>query len=125
MGLEALSRGARHVTFVDSDPAAAAAIRANIAGLGEENNTQLVTGDVRRLPKARQHADLVFLDPPYGLGLVKDAVEVASQKQWLGPASLLVIEMGVSEKLTLPDGFQVLWKRNYRQSQVVVARLTL
>jgi 16S rRNA (guanine966-N2)-methyltransferase len=69
LGIEALSRGAAEVTFVDSAPAAVRAIRANLEALGAE-------ADVRRADAHRflrsasgegRHYDLVFLDPPYRL----------------------------------------------------------
>jgi len=69
LGLEALSRGAAAVTFVDSAPAAIRAVRDNLAALG-------AAADVRREDALRfldgaaregRHYDLVFLDPPYRL----------------------------------------------------------
>jgi 16S rRNA (guanine(966)-N(2))-methyltransferase RsmD len=69
LGIEALSRGADQATFVDSAPAAVAAIRANLDRLGIE-------AEVLRMPALRALActpvadrqyDLVFLDPPYRL----------------------------------------------------------
>jgi 16S rRNA (guanine(966)-N(2))-methyltransferase RsmD len=69
LGLEALSRGAARATFVDSAPAAVAAVRRNLAELGVEGVAEVRRADVRGfLRKARaagRHYDLVFLDPPY------------------------------------------------------------
>ncbi|MDP9386272.1 MAG: 16S rRNA (guanine(966)-N(2))-methyltransferase RsmD [Actinomycetota bacterium] len=69
LGLEALSRGAADVTFVDASPAAIRALRANLAALGAE--AEIVRGDaLAALRNARADArqyDLVFLDPPYRL----------------------------------------------------------
>ena len=69
VGIEALSRGAKQVYFVDLSPAAAALIRSNLESLGAEDTYKIFSDD---LPKAfwrleRQHvaADIVFLDPPY------------------------------------------------------------
>ena len=69
LGLEALSRGAREATFVDSAPAALRAVRANLDALGGQAET--VRSDARRFlvgasAAARQY-DLIFLDPPYRL----------------------------------------------------------
>ena len=67
LGLEALSRGAGRATFVERAPAAAAALRANVAALGAD--AEVVRADALRWLRAasageRQY-DLVFLDPPY------------------------------------------------------------
>jgi 16S rRNA (guanine966-N2)-methyltransferase len=72
LGLEALSRGAAHCVFVDSDRAAIEAIRANIAALGA--NAEILPGAAEhgRLPGP---LDLAFLDPPYGSGLAAAPLE--------------------------------------------------
>ena len=65
LGLEALSRGAQGVTFVDDDRAAIAAIKANLAALDAQAEVRQ-TDALRFLDGALQY-DLVFLDPPYRL----------------------------------------------------------
>ena len=66
MGIEALSRGASHVFFLERDRTALDAIRQNLAALGAGTRTTVVAGAVlRTLPMYR--ADIVFLDPPYSL----------------------------------------------------------
>jgi 16S rRNA (guanine(966)-N(2))-methyltransferase RsmD len=74
VGLEALSRGAAHATFVERDARAVAALRANIDALGVAGLTRVVRGDavaeLDRLARAGERFDLVFLDPPYDAGAV-------------------------------------------------------
>ncbi|HJS94959.1 MAG TPA: 16S rRNA (guanine(966)-N(2))-methyltransferase RsmD [Solirubrobacteraceae bacterium] len=67
MGLEALSRGALHVTFVDSSSAAVAAVRRNIGALGVEAEVrrQDALAYLRSASRDARLYDLVFLDPPY------------------------------------------------------------
>ena len=69
LGLEALPRGARHATFVETAHAAVQAIRANVESLDVRARTRLVAGDVRRALKDVKASGggigLVFLDPPY------------------------------------------------------------
>jgi len=71
VGLEALSRGAAHATFVERDPRAVAALRDNIGALGLRAQTRLlptgVAGGLERLAGEGARFDLVFLDPPYDL----------------------------------------------------------
>jgi 16S rRNA (guanine966-N2)-methyltransferase len=72
LGIEALSRGARHATFVDSAPAAARAIRANLDALGigaerAELRRQDARAFLRSARAVRPEYDLAFLDPPYRL----------------------------------------------------------
>jgi len=66
VGIEALSRGAAHAFFLERNRAALEAIRENLAALGLERRATVVTGPVL-LTLPRQHAGIVFLDPPYEL----------------------------------------------------------
>ena len=69
VGLEALSRGAAHATFVERDPRAVAALRDNIAALGVVASTRVVRDDVARaltrLAREGERFGVIFLDPPY------------------------------------------------------------
>ena len=69
VGLEALSRGAAHATFVERDTRAADALRTNVTTLGVERAARIVRDDVRRalsmLRREGGRFDVVFLDPPY------------------------------------------------------------
>lgn len=66
VGLEALSRGAGHVVFIESSRAAIRVLRENIAALGAEKRCEVIEGEVvRALSRARRVAGFVFLDPPY------------------------------------------------------------
>jgi 16S rRNA (guanine966-N2)-methyltransferase len=65
LGIEALSRGARHCTFVDRDRAAIAALRANLAHVGFESSASVRATDVDRALTQIGAVDVVFIDPPY------------------------------------------------------------
>ena len=68
LGLEAISRGATHVTFVDADPRALKVITTNVAHCGVENACAIIRGDfLRRLRSPLRGFDLVLLDPPYAV----------------------------------------------------------
>ena len=70
LGLEALSRGAEHVTFVELAAPSLAALRANVADLGVETRVAIRRGDALRFVAGLDLApyDLAFADPPYGTG---------------------------------------------------------
>jgi 16S rRNA (guanine966-N2)-methyltransferase len=98
LGIEALSRGAGTACFIDNDAAAVKAIRANLAAMG-------ATGDVRQSPVAsiggapRAH-HLVFLDPPYGLGLADPALSHLHERGWIAPGALVSVETAAADPLT-------------------------
>jgi 16S rRNA (guanine966-N2)-methyltransferase len=65
LGIEALSRGAAHCTFVEKDRAALSAIHANVGALGLGGRARVVAGDAIAMAKGLR-VDVVFADPPYG-----------------------------------------------------------
>ena len=66
LGIEALSRGAKHATFVERSPAALAALRRNLASTGFLDRAEVVTSEVGAfLGRASGPFDLVFVDPPF------------------------------------------------------------
>ncbi len=94
VGLEALSRGAAHVTFVESDVRALAALRKNVETLRVRPRSRLVRGDVRREVGRLQGArfDIVFLDPPYESDLVAATLVRVGAGDVTVPGSLVVAQ---------------------------------
>jgi 16S rRNA (guanine966-N2)-methyltransferase len=119
LGLEALSRGASYVTLVDSGRAAQKLIRANIAKLRREADTQSLSTDATRLPEG-EGCDLIFLDPPYGKGLGAKALEVAKAKGWIAPEALIVWEESTAQ--IAPVGFTTLDQRRYGDTWITFLR---
>lgn len=94
LGIEALSRGAAHVTFVDAGKPALAAVRANLRELDLDARAQVVAGDAVALAARLQPAApwrLVFIDPPYRSDLAARAV-LALPPRNLAPGAVIVIE---------------------------------
>jgi 16S rRNA (guanine966-N2)-methyltransferase len=99
LGLEALSRGAAHATFMERDRAALAALRANIAACAVGDRARVLAVDATRPPRAGASCTLLFLDPPYGEGVVLRAVTALQEAGWVAPAALIVAETGLDEEL--------------------------
>jgi 16S rRNA (guanine(966)-N(2))-methyltransferase RsmD len=91
VGIEALSRGAIHVTFVDRDPRAAALVARNLQRCGIEEGYAIIRADLVQSAAGvpAQPYDLIFLDPPYDTDPVAVARTIAGRLQ---PDGLLVIE---------------------------------
>jgi len=119
LGLEALSRGAAAVTFIECDAAALQALRSNIAACGAEQRCTVVAGDALVPPTGRR-CGLVFLDPPYGQGLVARALERLAARGWVGPETLIVAETGRDE--ASPDASPLLAERMYGAARISVWR---
>jgi len=120
MGFEALSQGAQNAMFVESGRLAAESIRANIKTMKLEARTALVSKDAFKLPPSGVVFDLVFLDPPYQEGLLSQALQELQEKNYIGPETLLVLEM--QKKQDAPGGINALDTRQYGVSKVVFAK---
>jgi 16S rRNA (guanine966-N2)-methyltransferase len=116
LGLEALSRGALHATFFDRDTATVALVRRNAKALGAD--AQILRADATRPPRADSACDLVFLDPPYGKGLLALAVPPLQQAGWLAPGALIVAEMSSDTPEAAPAGFETLDARDYGAARI-------
>lgn len=104
LGIEALSRGAAHATFVDSDPAAIRAVLANLPDPEDADVTRRAAADF--LTTARRTAgqyDLVFLDPPYRRGQQLGLELSEAVAAVLAPGGLAVSESDRRAPLQLPD----------------------
>jgi len=109
LGLEALSRGAAHVTFVEKDRRAAAAIE-SIAREWEETNARVVCESAiawLAAPANDPPFDIVFLDPPYDSALLAEAAARLSVR--LAPDSRVYVERRARDALpALPPGWKEL-----------------
>ncbi|HEX9533979.1 MAG TPA: 16S rRNA (guanine(966)-N(2))-methyltransferase RsmD [Stellaceae bacterium] len=122
LGLEALSRGAAEAAFIEQDREALATLRQNIAALGEDVHSRIVSGDATRPPRAPSAYALAFLDPPYRSGLAAAALTALDAAGWLAPESLAVVELAAREELTLPAGFFLLDERVYGAARLLFLR---
>lgn len=123
LGLEALSRGAARVQFVERRRAVAAALRANIERLGAGDRAGVYVGDALKwLHASDGPLDLVFLDPPYASGYLPQILEALTVAQaLLAPGHRVYIEYGSS--CLVPADWEVL--RETRAGEVHAALLHL
>jgi len=124
MGLEALSRGAVHVTFLDSDARAVAVIRGNVAALGEDARCAVIHADLRHPPAAEHPSTLAFLDPPYGHGLVVPALQALAARGWFAEGAVIVAEHDAEEELAPPLGFRPFDARRYGRARFLFLRFS-
>ncbi|MGE0565118.1 MAG: 16S rRNA (guanine(966)-N(2))-methyltransferase RsmD [Pseudolabrys sp.] len=124
LGIEALSRGAAFVLFVDDGADARALLRQNVEALGLGGTTRIFRRDATRLGPAHpiEPFDLVFLDPPYGKGLAEKALVSAREGDWLAPDALVVIEEKADAGFAAPAGFTELERRRYDDTEFTFLR---
>jgi 16S rRNA (guanine966-N2)-methyltransferase len=117
LGLEALSRGAVHATFVDDSARALRVLRENVARLGAGDRVTIVKGDAVQFVAdlAGGAFDVGFADPPYGTGVAQALVE-----RWLASrfATVFGVETGVREETDASGD-----RRSYGDSAVTIFRV--
>jgi 16S rRNA (guanine966-N2)-methyltransferase len=96
VGLEALSRGASHATFVERAAAAAAALEDNVAALGVAGRARVLREEVRRalgrLAREGARFEVVFLDPPYETELVETTLAQLGAGEVTAPGARVVVQ---------------------------------
>lgn len=117
LGLEALSRGAAHVAFVDDGRAAQRLIGQNIAKLRVQAQTEIIRRDARHLPgRTGAPFDLIFMDPPYHKSLGSIALAAAEKGGWLARGAFVVWEEAYP--VEAPEGFERVDQRKYGDTHV-------
>jgi 16S rRNA (guanine966-N2)-methyltransferase len=121
MGLEALSRGAGHATFVENGKTGLGLLRRNIDLMQAAAVTEVLARDATHLPPNRGAAYLlIFVDPPYGKGMGERALASCVAGGWIAPGALVVCEDSVT--VAPPEGFDTLDGRTYGGTTVTLLK---
>jgi 16S rRNA (guanine966-N2)-methyltransferase len=119
LGLEALSRGAAHCTFVENDRLAVDSLKSNLASLGATERAEVLSQSVEHLPDPATRFDLIFLDPPYGTGLAQRAIDHLAAGSWLAPGAWLSLEIH-KEVVSLPSELHVAAERRFGKATIIL-----
>ncbi|MCL4079552.1 16S rRNA (guanine(966)-N(2))-methyltransferase RsmD [Coriobacteriia bacterium Es71-Z0120] len=127
LGIEALSRGAAHATFVDSDERAVALIRQNLASLGLSDRTTVLRADALRSLPARLAArpfSLLLADPPYRIEPreVVQAVLALGARGRLVTGAVVAYELSTANEVEWPRGFDETVEKAYGSTRLSIAR---
>lgn len=118
LGLEALSRGAAHCTFVEKDATAMKALRSNIAAM--QANADVIPTSFETLGYAQAPCDLITLDPPYASGLGDIALARLAERGWIAPHAIISVETG--KKDVLASDYEVLAVRDHGKTRLHLLR---
>jgi len=126
LGIEALSRGASSVLFVDKAEQAVRSIKRNLKQLGYEGAGAVLKRDVSKglswkHPFILDGIDVTFLDPPYGSGLIPGVLRELCQKRLLKSRAVVVAESSKDESMPAHlEGLSVVKTRSYGQTKVTI-----
>ncbi len=117
LGFEAMSRGAKPVTFLDIDDHARACILKNAGTMGQAMSVTVLRLDATQLPPppriAKCPAAVAFVDAPYGSGKTGPALLSMLARGWVGPESLCIVETEAKHPFEAPRGYSVEDQRTY------------
>lgn len=123
LGLEALSRGAKHAAFIDASRSALDGVKKNAAMLGEWRNAMTLKFDANHLAipprSAKAPCGLAFLDAPYEKELTLPALLGLINKGWVGPGAIVIVELAAKEELEVPRHYEQIDERTYGAARVV------
>ncbi|MDE2223257.1 MAG: 16S rRNA (guanine(966)-N(2))-methyltransferase RsmD [Candidatus Omnitrophica bacterium] len=126
VSLEAVSRGASTVVMVEFNDLNAKTIQENCELLGIElgRDFSLVHAEamttIKRLSEEKRRFDIVFFDPPYGQKLAKKTLKLIGSRDILHAQSLVLVQCETTEKLEVPENFEVLTQRRYGSSYLTL-----
>ena len=121
LGLEALSRGAAHCTFIERDRAALDILKRNIARLGAQDRADVRAQAVEHAPPPAAPWDVVFLDPPYRSGLAAPALVRLAAPGWLAPGAWISVESAEPD-LAPPPGIEPVADRRFGKARIHLFR---
>ena len=118
IGIEALSRGASFVTFIEVNPRSLASLRSN---LPKEERVKIIKANALNPPEGTPQ-DIIFLDPPYAKGFPEKTLHALQKKNWMKRDTLIIVEMDEREQYDFL-GFELEQERTYHRNKFVFLRL--
>lgn len=122
LGIEALSRGAREVLFLESDPRLRKTLERTLATLDEIHRGFVLPRDATKpgaLPGDKRFS-LVLADPPYHSALGTTALGALARAQWLEPGAIAVVELDATEPFFAPEQFATIEERAYGGTRLAI-----
>lgn len=122
LGLEAFSRGAKSVTFIENNKDALLTLYVNIQAFDLQPSSVLEQ-NIYDLGRSSKSFDLIFLDPPYQKGLISPTLDMLLSCGWLSKGAVIVMEMAKNESLAIPSYLFPITERIVGTAKIVFCRL--
>ena len=126
LGIEAISRGAAHTFFVDHDRRCTQLIASNLKLVGFSNRATVLLSEAAsaldRFAREGRRFDIVFLDPPYALGLIPDILNTLVGSRLLREHAIVVAEHSADTEFTVTDAFTVQTHKRFHDTAITILR---
>ena len=124
LGFEAISRGAKSVTFIEKSRDNLRVLYKNIDHLKLNEKVKIIKRSVRKVKKIDGKFDLIFIDPPYQMDLIlKKTLRKILDFKIIKKETIVVLEHARKKKIIIPKDFEVIKKKNYGNSGLTLIKL--
>lgn len=125
LGIEAISRGAASVLFVEDGIEARGLLRQNVENFSLTGVARIFRRDATALGPCQKHGpfSLVFIDPPYSKGLGEKAIQSAIEGAWLTPNAICVWEESANAEVEIPSSVSLIDERKYGDTIIRILQL--
>lgn len=121
LGIETLSRGSKHCTFVETDKSALSVIRKNLELARLSDRADVIGTDALNfLKRTSTKFDVIFLDPPYNTGLLTDAIKTVYQSNLLADGGIIVAESEYLGEAPTVEYFDIKKQVKYGKTTIFV-----
>ena len=124
LGIEALSRGAKHCVFVDSSSKSISVTKKNITDTRFDDYSDVVTSDsIEYINKTNKKFDLIFIDPPYESDLYEKSLSAIKSSNILNPDGMIVLEYDTEITPDFKtDGFEIIKDKKYGRVKILIMK---
>jgi 16S rRNA (guanine966-N2)-methyltransferase len=124
-GLEALSRGAKKVTFIEQNKVAINILRKNISNLSVQSNVELFSAEIDNVLEGEKidKFDILFMDPPFADKSYIETIKLIKKKRMLKKDNLVIIHREKKTEDNLEDVLNIFLTKTYNRSKILFARL--
>ena len=124
LGLEAISRGAENVTFIEKSRDNLRVLYKNIDHLKVSKKVKIIKRSIRKVKKIDGQFDLIFMDPPYQMDLIiKKTLKKILDFKIIKKETVIVIEYAKKKKIVITKDFKVIKKKDYGNSSLALIKL--
>ena len=118
-GLEALSRSAKKVYFIDNQHIQIELVKKNLHNFNESRNNTVLLSEASKLPRITDICNMIFIDPPYDMKGIEKILDSLITSNWIDTHSIICVELSKKVDLAISDKWNVIDQRIYGNTKLI------